>query len=142
MDSEADTWLKPVFIRPAIDLSAFSEGLHAKTQRQLEGIQTIVWESYGAVRMMVEEETYTYIISVRDGVPCLGPKGDMGIERGRDDNVPRIRLGIKAIIEHQSYSEFAAVTKTETAKDQQRTIDIAVDAINVAHPRAVGCFDG
>ena len=141
LQSESEAALESIVLRFAVDVLDGAGGFHPQTQRQLEGIQPIIRESDGPVRVMVEKETDACVISRRDRVLRLNAQGNMGIDRCRYDHVPGILNRVVAILEHESHPEFAAVTQAETAQNQQRAVEIAVEAVDIAHARPVGRLD-
>ena len=66
----------------------------------------------------------------------------MGIDRGRYDHVPGVDHRIIPVAEHESQAEFTAVAEAETAQDQQRTVKIPVQAVDIAHSGAADRLDG
>ena len=141
LQPESETALEAVILRFTAVIFGATGGFHPHAQRQFEGVQPVVRIRDGAVRMVVEEEADAGVISGRNRVLRLHAQGYMGIGRGRYDHVPGILNRVVAILEHESHPEFAAVAQTETAQDQQGTVDIAVDAVDVAHARPVGRLD-
>ena len=90
--------------------------------------------------MMVEEKADTSVKTRRNGVLCLKTKGNMGVDGRGDDDVPWVFNRVVAMPEHKSEPEFSAIAETEVADDNQRSVNIAVNAVDIAHPWPMSCL--
>ena len=90
--------------------------------------------------MMVEEKADTRIKTRRNGVLRLKTQGNMGIDRRGDDDVPRIFNRIVAIAEHEPEPKFPTIAETEVSNDNQRPVNITINAVDIAHTWPIRCL--
>ena len=64
----------------------------------------------------------------------------MGVDGRGDDDVPWVFNRVVAMPEHKPEPEFSAIAETEVADDNQRSVNIAVNAVDITHPWPISCL--
>ena len=114
-----------------------------KEKKQLinKNVMNIIIEYFNNIDKENGNKKYDYreedFMSCEVEVVPAGKARDMGVDRRRNDHIPGVRVRIITSVKHESKAKFPAISETETARCEERTVKICVQAVNIAHTRPV-----